>query len=418
MNKVKISHMSRFKSVSGLKVILVVAVIFIVSCSRKSDTPVYEKFVSKEIALQLTLEYMNSMVDIAAQSYPGVAAIKPLIASDVTVYKIKYKTTVDNQGIQASGLVCVPSNHGTYPILSFQNGTNTVNANAPSMNPGDFSFQMIEMIASMGYVVVVPDYPGFGASSTIPHPYLIKETTVTSIIDMFSSVREFVPAIDGIKLENAFYLLGYSQGGWATLALHKALELDYSSDFTLAGSACGAGPYDLYKLMQGMIEVNTYTMPVYIGYIVNAYSYYDQFSNPVTDIFNEPYASLLSTLYTGQLTSGEINNQLTSSIPELLNTSFLAGYESDPKYSSVRAALGNNSVTAWQTAKPLLLVHGASDVDVSPTSTEEIYTGMLDAGTPQDLITKVIIPGADHSQGIVPAILQGIEFLNNIKNTK
>ena len=30
------------------------------------------------------------------------------------------------------GLVCVPAAPGDYPVLSFQNGTNTVNAYAPS----------------------------------------------------------------------------------------------------------------------------------------------------------------------------------------------------------------------------------------------------------------------------------------------
>ena len=105
------------------------------------------------------------------------------------------------------------------------------------------------------------------------------------------------------------------------------------------GSACGAGPYNIYLLMQGMINVTTYPMPVYLGYIVNAYTSYNQFTNPVTDIFNEPYASRISSLYNGLLTSSEINNQLTTSIPDLINPDFLAGFASATEYSSVRDAL-------------------------------------------------------------------------------
>ena len=89
------------------------------------------------------------------------------MSSDVTVYKIVYKTTVNNQEINASGLVCVPATPGDYPVLSFQNGTNTVNAYAPSQFPSDYSYQMIELIASLGYIVVISDYPGFGASASI-----------------------------------------------------------------------------------------------------------------------------------------------------------------------------------------------------------------------------------------------------------
>jgi pimeloyl-ACP methyl ester carboxylesterase len=167
-----------------------------------------------------------------------------------------------------------------------------------------------------------------------------------------------------------------------------------------------------------MIGVTTYPMPVYLGYIVNAYSAYDQFTNPVTDLFNEPYASRISSLYTGLLTSGQINNQLTTSIPDLINPAFLAGFESDPLYSSVRNALADNSIPAWHTYKPLLLLHGSADNQVNPMSTEDIYSSMIEAGTSVDICKKVIIPGADHGSGVAPAMIQGILFLNDLKSSR
>ncbi|MBE3086694.1 MAG: prolyl oligopeptidase family serine peptidase, partial [Bacteroidetes bacterium] len=211
--------------------------------------------------------------------------------------------------------------------------------------------------------------------------------------------------------------LGYSQGGWATLALHKALELDYYDEFDLKGSACGAGPYNLFLLLQGMVNVTTYPMPVYLGYILNAYKAYDQFTNPVSDIFNEPYASKLSSLYTGLLTSDQINSQLTTSIPGLITPDFLSGFITSPKYASVRDALNNNSVTAWHSYKPLLLIHGGKDTQVNPVSTEEMYTQMIQAGTSPDLCKKVIVPGVDHGDGVVPCMVQGILFLMNLNNS-
>jgi pimeloyl-ACP methyl ester carboxylesterase len=267
--------------------------------------------------------------------------------------------------------------------------------------------------------VVLSDYPGFGASLSIPHPYLIKEPTVISLVDNLRAVKELAGSeLPGINLINEYYLLGYSQGGWATLALHKALETEYSQDFDLIGSASGAGPYNIYLLMQGMINVTTYPMPVYLGYIVNAYTAYTQFTNPVTDLFNEPYASRISSLYTGLYTSAQINNQLTTSIPDLIRPEFLAGFETAPGYSSVREALNNNSIQAWHSYKPLLLLHGANDKDVDPVSTENIYSAMIEAGTSTDICTKVIIPDADHSSGLIPAMVQGILFLNDLKSSR
>jgi len=407
------------RSILRISILFLILVTFLTSCSKDKPDPVYSYFVSKELSLQFTKEYLTGLIDVVSASNPEVSEIRSLIASDIVVYKMVYKTTIEGQEINASGLVCVPSTPGDYPVLSFQNGTNTMNAYAPSEYPSDYSYQLVELIASMGYIVVIADYPGFGESSRIPHPYLVAEPTIRSLVDMQFAVKELaISELPGITLKNEYYLLGYSQGGWATLALHKALELDYAEDFNLRGSACGAGPYDIYLLMQEMISVTTYPMPVYLGYILNAYTYYNQFSNPVNDIFNEPYASRISSLYTGLLTSEQINNQLTTSITELINPDFYSGFTTAPEYSSIRDALNNNSITGWHSYKPLFLFHGEEDASVNPVSTENIYSAMIQSGTSEDICKKVIIPDVGHSEGAVPGLIQGILFINNLKSSE
>jgi pimeloyl-ACP methyl ester carboxylesterase len=158
-------------------------------------------------------------------------------------------------------------------------------------------------------------------------------------------------------------------------------------------------------------------MPVYLAYIVNAYSAYSQFANPVGDIFNEPYASRLNSLFTGLLTSDQINNQLTTSITGLITPDFISGYMTSPRYSSVRDALNNNSIGAWHSYKPVLLVHGGKDTQVNPVSTESMYSAMIQAGTSPDICKKVIIPDVDHGNGTLPCMIKGILFLNNLNNS-
>jgi pimeloyl-ACP methyl ester carboxylesterase len=397
----------------------VVLFLLITSCTKKDIIPDYSYFVSKELAVSYTKDYITSLINNVSGSIPEISNLTTKITSDINVYSVVYKTTVDGKQIEASGLVCVPVAPGNYPVLSFQNGTNTVNAYAPSQFPIDYSYQMVEIIASMGYIVVIADYPGFGESSQIPHPYLVKEPTVQSLVDLLYTVKELaISELPGITVKNEYYLLGYSQGGWATLALHKALEIDYSNDFNLKGSVCGAGPYNITLLMQGMLEATNYPMPVYLGYIVNAYSYYKQFTNHVSEIFNEPYASRLNTLYTGSLTFDQINSQLTTSVKDLLNPDFLSGFTSSSKYSTVRDALINNSISAWHSYKPLLLIHGGSDTSVNPVTTENMYNAMIQAGTSGDICTKIILPGLDHGEGVVPGMIKGIIFLTDLNTSK
>jgi pimeloyl-ACP methyl ester carboxylesterase len=398
---------------------LLFSVAVITSCSKQENAPVYDHYVSKTLAMSYTQTYISSMLTTVSATIPEISTLKPLVKSDMKIYRVVYKTNINGNEINASGLVCYPSTSGEYPVISFQNGTNTVNAFAPSEYVLNSSFQLMEIVASMGYIIVIPDYPGFGESVTTTHPYLVKEPTVRSIVDMLYAVKELTPAeIPGITIKNAYYLMGYSQGGWATLATHKALELDYAADFNLAGSACGAGPYNISLLFESMVNVTTYPMPVYLGYILNAYKAYNQFTNPVSDIFKEPFASKLGSLYTGVLGFDAINSQLTTSIPGLLTSDFITGYAASAKYSTVRDALRSNSISAWNTKKPLLLIHGGGDTQVNPITTENMYSTMLQAGTSSTLITKVIVPNVDHSDGVVPCMLQAIKFLQNLNNSK
>jgi pimeloyl-ACP methyl ester carboxylesterase len=389
------------------------------SCKKDESGSKYSYFVSKELLLSYSSSYVNSLISTLGGAYPGINDFKSHISGDADVYRITYMTTINGEDIEASGLVCVPAVSGDYPVICFQNGTNTVDAYAPSNFAINTTYQMVEVVASMGYVVVVPDYPGFGASSQIAHPYLIAEPTVRSSVDMLFAVKELCKSeMTGISLKNEYYLIGYSQGGWATLELHKALETDYYDEFKLEGSVCGAGPYDIKFLFQNMINVTSYPMPVYLGYIVNAYKEYNQFTNPVSDILNEPYASRLSSLYKGVLGFDQINNQLTTSITGLITADFLSGFSSSSKYSSVRDALTNNSVAPWHTFKPLYLLHGGNDTQVNPAVTTYFYDAMIAAGTSAQICKKEIIPGFEHGDGVTPCMIKGLQFIMDLSASK
>jgi len=408
--------MKIFRLINKSLLFFSIAAISVSSCN-KDEGPDYQYFVSNELLLTYTEANINNLLTLAVQAYPEIGDIQPYITSGVNVYKMVYMTATDDKEIEASGLVCVPGEPGNYPVLSFQNGTNTRYDYAPSERVNDLSYTLIEAIASMGFIVVIPDYPGFGSSEEIPHPYLIAEPTVRAIIDMLYALNEGGGIkFPGIIIENEYYLLGYSQGGWATLTLHKALELDYSDDFNLNGSVCGAGSYNLYYFFLSMIGADTYPMPSYLGYIINAYSVYNQFINPVTDILNEPYAARLVSLYTGTLSPDQINNQLTTSISGLFKPDFLAGFTASPVYSSVRDALVKNSISPWNSGEPLLFVHGENDTHVSVSATETMYNAMIEAGTPATICEKIIFPGLDHGGGVIPCMTEGLVYLINIRD--
>jgi hypothetical protein len=47
-----------------------------------------------------------------------------------------------------------------------------------------------------------------------------------------------------------------------------------------------------------------------------------------------------------------------------------------------------------------------------------MYNAMIQAGTSPDLCKKVLVPNVDHGAGAVPCLIEGILFLNNLKNSR
>ncbi len=336
----------------------------------------------------------------------------------VWVYKVSYKTKFKNKDIVASGLVCVPmaSSDVQFPIISFQNGTNTLHSKAPSVNATDNSFILIQAVTSLGYVVVIPDYLGFGTSSEMFHPYLERASTVQSIIDMYGAVKEMSGEkyLD-FKLSKDLYLMGYSQGAWASMALKKEIETNHSGNFNLKGTAAGGGPYDLSVLVDEIIIKPTYPMPVYLGYLFNSYIQMGTISVTYQDIFNTPFAGAISGLYNGQRDATYINNQLSSNITELFSNDFRKDYKTSEKYSTFRAALKDNSVDPWKTTTPLFLRHGTTDTYVPIGQMTSMYEGLLAKGVDSKLIDYAPIPLHDHNEAVLPFGITALDWLINLK---
>ena len=95
--------------------------------------------------------------------------LKSYLDYGISLYTISYNTTYKGQNIKASGLVAFPDTDKGMPILNFNHGTTSLHADAPTEDLIQYSF--FSNAASAGYIVVIPDYLGFGVSDDIVHPY-------------------------------------------------------------------------------------------------------------------------------------------------------------------------------------------------------------------------------------------------------
>jgi len=365
-----------------------------------------------------TVEDIKARLNLYVILYPELKVIVDNLKYGVEVYKITYKTKFKDKEIIASGLVSVPQTSGTFPILSYQNGTNTLHSNAPSVNPDDQLFQMLEFVAATGFIVSVPDYLGFGSSANMFHPYYDRKSTVESTTDMLWAVRELANNYLLALPKNDLYIMGYSQGGWATMQLQKYIEENYSSEIKLKASACGAGGYDVRYINDYILAQTEYPMPYYIGYIINSYSNLGEVTNPTTDIFKSPYSERILTLYNGTKSGDEINAQLTTKIADLFTAEYRSGVNTNVKYASVVSTLSKNSISAWKTNVPTMILHGTADTYVPYQGSENIYNDFLAKGVSKSTVTLVPFPGLGHNTAIIPSGVASINWFINLEKGK
>lgn len=349
------------------------------------------------------LSEMRTLITISANLYPELKNINDNLEHDIDVYKITYTTKFKGNDVIASGLVSVPSTAGDYPLMSYQNGTNTLHSDAPSVNPDNQLFLLLEFLASTGFVVSIPDYLGFGASSDMFHPYLDKESTIQSVTDMLRAVGELTANHLNFETNSDLYITGYSQGGWATMQLQKAIEENSASEFDLKASSCGAGPYDLRYVNDYILGRANYPMPYFVGYIFNSYLNLNDITNPASDIFKSPYDQHIMTLYNGTKSGDEINAQLTTATADLFTGEYKSTSNTNAKFSSVISSLDKNSIEAWKTNIPTLLTHGTADTYVPEQISLNLFNGFKSKGVDESKIIYIPIAGAGHNSAVIPS---------------
>ena len=308
------------------------------------------------IAMELIGQYTADAIKERMEAFGLPFAVR----YGADVYSLRYETIdIHKAPTVASGAVLVPSPVlSSLDLLSFHHGTTVLREGVPSREAGDFLPALAW--ASDGYLIALPDYLGLGDSPGL-HPYLLAEPTATAIVDMLRAVRHLA-ASKSWTLSGQLFLAGYSEGGYATMAAHKALELDYALEFTVTASAPMAGPYDLsgtmYELI--MIKRTPYSNPYYLPYVLLAYNeVYSLFSSP-SDYMRSPWDATLPPLFDGQHSGGEINAAMPDVPIEIIRQDVIADVLGDPDHP-FRQALRANDLTQWAPKAPIRLYHCTGD---------------------------------------------------------
>lgn len=380
-----------------LKVSLLLTLfIFTMSCQE-------EEVAEKKVLVSSSLFLTRSASEL--QTFISVAGIDlPLseMVYDVEIYKVTYTTPYKGDDITASGLVILPKTTSPVGILSFQHGTIAAHNQAPTalaLNSSELI--LYAALASPGFIAVIPDFIGFGASAELMHPYYVEDVTASSILDNIRAGKELA-AQEGLRFNQKLFLAGYSQGGYATMATHKAIEENGFPGYDLVASFPAAGGYDIKGVQEYFFSLDTYDEPFFITYVAYAYQTAFDWTQPLTNFFNEPYASQVPALFDGTKSGSAINQQLTTSILGLVNNDLLENIDTDPKYSYIVDAFNENSLVDFTPTIPVFMYHGSADVTVPYQNSVTSYAQYIQNGASPNTVQFFTLEGATHYTGFFP----------------
>ncbi|MEC9006639.1 MAG: prolyl oligopeptidase family serine peptidase [Candidatus Neomarinimicrobiota bacterium] len=327
------------------------------------------------------------------------------ILYDIKVYIVEYETT-DPKGnnVIASGAVYVPVNPGDKPIslVSGQHGLTIKRSDVASVLPlygylGIFG-------ASIGYAVIQPDYLGLG-SSTFPYYPVYQKTNGKFLLDMVEGMQSFA-CENEINLNENLYLIGYSNGGYNSIAMHNELALNPRT-FDIDASVVIAGYFDLEREDNFSYpeRIGRPSWAVYHPYVLN--KTYEL--NIMDKIIQRPYVDRLDDLFNGDMAAPVIDRELTDITTKLFTSEYLDNYNSLSIFDTYRDVITSNSLIDTKISGDLLLIHSKEDEVVPFQQSEKLYNSVLSKGGNVELV--LLEKGKHSPQDYAPAVVEALEWL-------
>jgi pimeloyl-ACP methyl ester carboxylesterase len=400
---------------SGLSLLLLLLILLLLpsGCdliNKDDPSPENKTLISYE---QLTvIPIGTSILDILLSAYSPFSdqVVQNFTSYSVSVYKVIYKTTYRGVEQRASGVCIIPETGGTtVPIASYQHGTIFSDAEAPSSFNGITNASVEIMLnlvfASCGFICSVPDYIGFNESGDVLHPYHLYEPTADACIDMLRAVRELCAELN-VPYQEKYFLFGYSEGGYATLATLKKIQASYMADFPITACCAGAGAYDLPTTISYYLNRSSLPGPAFMGFMFASYNYVYGWSR-LGEIFKSPYSERIAGgLYDGSHDGDYINGQLTSLTADLFQAAFLNGFRGAGEQTVKNAFWENSLYQGWFPQAPTRLYHGTADDIVPVSNSATADQAFRNSGA--TAIQYFPLAGLNHSTAIVPYVKETI----------
>jgi Secretory lipase len=325
----------------------------------------------------------------------------------IELQKVSYLSTgADGRQHAMTGLLILPraifAGKPAVPILMYQHGTEVYRSFSPSRylahrdRPTDYPEVMVAAaIASTGYAVALVDYEGMGDNADT-QPYVVGTVLAQQVIDLLRASRDIIGGTAGnssapCTWNGQLFLMGYSEGGYVTMAATRELQLNHAAEFTVTASAPLSGPHDLSGSMRDvMLSGSTFKAPYFVPLLLSSYNYV---YGGQTALFGPgfsmlpPYNTSLPPLFDGNSQSDTISEAMGMSfspvnliVPKsILNQQFIDQLTlgTSPLVAFLQQ---NDSYRGWAPTMPMRMIHHRNDELVPYGNSQAAFNAFSTAG--------------------------------------
>ena len=350
-------------------------------------------------------EIQSHAVDL---SLDAVAA--SLLTHDVEMRRLSYTMPFLGEQAAVSGAVFVPQAPGTsFPVLVYHHGTTFQRLAAPSFKTDltNLGYAM----ASMGFLVLMPDYLGLG-ESPLQHPYCHAQSEADAGWSMLETASALVWDLD-VTLNGNLYVTGYSQGGHGAMAMARATPPSALDEtLSLKAAAPLSGPYDMAGTqLPWILESPDYSQPAYIFYLLQGW-------NSVYGTLFESFGLLPPTL---RHLAGRFAGWRTFAIHQRhlsgrLDGDVAAWGDGDHgRRGLALEAAAANDVHAWVPSVPLHMRYCTEDEEVLSANATSAYEAMVALGA-QD-VEAYNLGAFNHNDCALSAIATSVLWFLSMEST-
>lgn len=271
--------------------------------------------------------------------------------------------TTSLKNITLEAKLMIPQTNQPKGLIVYHRGTIFEERNSVLKN-GIFT-DLFESVVKSGYIVLLPEFIGFGSTKHLPHPYHIEK---------YLSINSFLLIKESIKhlefTSNKLFISGYSEGAYIGYSLLKNFEDKLLRNFNSIHTIIGAGLYDVYGSIANGIQTSHYSKPEYIAYLFHAYTYYYNFK--LDEIFKKEYIDEIKECFGDRKC---FPTHLTTNLDELFLSSFKKHFP-----SNLKLIFEKNSLINFQPKTKVTLYHSKDDEIVSVKNSEIVFRNIYHNG--------------------------------------